>query len=223
MVNTDGVMIVDKPAGWTSHDVVNFIRKRFGAKKVGHAGTLDPLATGVLVILMGKAVKLSAEISGHDKEYQAKMTLGKTTDTQDSSGKIISEKQWDGLTADSVRNAFAGFLGEIEQVPPMVSAIQLNGKRLYDLARQGKEVERKPRKIEIKKIDIMDISLPDVSFSVTCSKGTYIRTLCHDIGEVLGCGGHLSGLRRTRSGNFSIDDAVTIEQLRDKECVVSLQ
>jgi len=223
MVNTDGVMIVDKPAGWTSHDVVNFIRKRFGAKKVGHAGTLDPLATGVLVILMGKAVKLSAEISGQEKEYQAKLTLGKATDTQDSSGKIISEKQWDGLTADSVRSAFAGFLGEIEQVPPMVSAIQLNGKRLYELARQGKEVERKPRKIEIKKIDIMDISLPNVSFSVTCSKGTYIRTLCHDIGEVLGCGGHLSGLRRTRSGNFSIDAAVTIEQLRDKQCVVSLQ
>lgn len=223
MVNADGVMIVDKPAGWTSHDVVNFVRKRFGAKKVGHAGTLDPLATGVLVILMGKAVKLSAEISGQEKEYQAKLTLGKATDTQDSSGKTISEKQWGGLTADSVRNAFSRFLGEIEQVPPMVSAIQLNGKRLYELARQGKEVERKPRKIEIKKIDIMDINLPDVSFSVVCSKGTYIRTLCHDIGEVLGCGGHLSGLRRTRSGNFSIDNAVTVEQLRDKQCVVSLQ
>ena len=213
----DGIIIVDKPQGWTSHDVVNFFRKRFGVKKVGHAGTLDPMATGVLVLLVGKATKRSGEFSSHDKEYQAKLTFGATTDTQDSTGNIVEKKNFNELSNDSIKGAFSKFLGETDQVPPMVSAIKSGGQRLYALARRGITIERKPRRIEIKKIDILDIKLPDVIFNVTCSKGTYVRTLCHDIGESLGCGGHLSGLRRTRSGRFSVDEAVTIEKLKQLE------
>ncbi|MCX5726841.1 MAG: tRNA pseudouridine(55) synthase TruB [Candidatus Saganbacteria bacterium] len=211
----DGIMVVDKPAAWTSHDVVNFVRKNFQVNKVGHAGSLDPQATGVLVILLGRATKESLKFSSQDKEYEATLGLGRTTDTQDSSGKTLIEKDCSEITGESVKKVFESFLGETQQVPPMVSALKSKGIRLYSLAHQGLEVERNPRKIEIKKLDILNIDLPHVRFDVLCSKGTYIRTLCHDIGEALGCGGHLASLRRVRSGKFVIKDAVTIEELKE--------
>lgn len=210
----DGILIIDKPGGMTSHDVVDFIRRRFNIKKAGHAGTLDPSVTGVLVVLVGKATKLSAELTSGDKEYEATMVLGKRTDSGDADGKTIATGNYSGLTQEKIREVFKTFEGEIEQVPPMVSALRHKGKRLYELARQGKEVERAPRTIHIRRLTIERISIPEIDFSVACSKGTYIRKLCDDIGEVLGCGGYLSYLRRIRAGGFGLDQAVTIDKLK---------
>lgn len=205
---------MDKPKGLTSHDVVSFLRKRFSIGKVGHAGTLDPMATGVLVLLLGRATRLSGKLSCDDKEYEASMRLGITTDSHDSEGKVVCAKETGSLSEDEIKKAFCSFLGVIEQVPPMVSAIKHKGKKLYQLARRGVEIERAPRKITIYDLRIKSISMPDVSFAVSCSKGTYIRKLASDIGEKLGCGAHLTSLRRTRSGRFTIGEAVTFEELK---------
>ena len=210
----DGILLVDKPAGMTSHDVVDFIRRNFGIKKAGHAGTLDPAATGLLVILAGKATKLSSKFMSGDKEYEAVMTLGIKTDSGDSEGKVLAEAGYAHITAEKIREAFRAFEGETGQVPPMFSAIQIKGKRLYQLARKGKEVPRESRKINIKELRITDIGLPQVHFNVRCSKGTYIRKLCDDIGDMLGCGGHLSSLHRTASGEFSVKDSIDIAGLK---------
>jgi len=207
------IFVVDKPQGMTSHDVVNFVRKVYNIRKVGHCGTLDPLATGVLVILVGKATRLSSQLVSDDKEYITTMKLGITTDTQDSTGKIMATSKLDGIVGDDIREAILSFKGMQEQVPPMVSAKRHKGRRLYELARKGIEVKRAPHPIEVKGIEVINIQMPYVEFKIVCSKGTYIRTLCHDIGERLRCGAHMTSLRRTRSGNFHIKDALTLEQL----------
>jgi len=207
-----GILIVDKQKGMTSHDVVDMVRKRFSVKKVGHAGTLDPNATGVLVLLVGKATKLSSSFLEEDKEYFATMKLGERTDSGDCDGSVISSGEV--LSSEGeIRDVIAEFLGEIEQVPPMFSAKKINGKKLYKLARKGKTIERKPNKITIKKIDEIRITLPFVKFNMVCSKGTYVRQLVDDIGESLGCGANLTELRRTRSGEFSVEGAVGIDDL----------
>jgi tRNA pseudouridine55 synthase len=210
----DGILIIDKPSGMTSHDVVDFVRRRFGIKKVGHAGTLDPMATGVLVLLLGKATKVSARFMNEDKEYEATLTLGATTDTGDSEGKIISSTEKFSFNLAEVEEVFKVFQGEIDQVPPMVSAIRHQGKRLYQLARKGINVERKPRRVKIYRLEITRFNLPNISFCLKCSKGTYVRALCQEIGERLGCGGHQSSLRRLCSGRFRIQEAVTFDELR---------
>lgn len=210
----DGILLVDKSAGMTSHDVVDLIRRRFDIKKAGHAGTLDPAATGLLVVLIGKATKLSSKLTSGDKEYEAAMTLGIKTDSGDAEGKILSENDCRGITDEKIRAAFRSFEGETEQVPPMFSAIRHKGKRLYELARKGKEIPREPRKIRIEKLRINKMALPVVNFIVRCSKGTYIRKLCEDLGDRLGCGAHLSGLRRTGSGEFSLKDSTDMAILK---------
>ena len=210
-----GILLVDKLPEWTSHDVVNLIRRRFNVKKVGHCGTLDPAATGLLVIVLGRATKLSQRLSGDDKTYEATMLIGTETDSQDLDGTITAEKDWSSVTEEQVRKVCRKFVGEQYQTPPMVSAKKVAGKRLYKLAREGKEIEREPVKINIKSLDITGIDLPHVKFTALCSKGTYIRTLCYDIGRQLGCGAVLAGLRRTRCGMFSIENSSTIEKIKE--------
>lgn len=210
----DGILLVDKPKGMTSHDVIDFVRRNFDIVKAGHAGTLDPSATGLLVVLIGKATKLSSRFLGEDKEYEAVMTLGKRTHTGDAEGRVLQERPASGISEERIRGVFAGFEGETDQVPPMVSALHHKGRRLYELARKGKEVPREPRRITIMELRIDSIELPDIRFTVRCSKGTYIRKLCDDIGETLGCGAHLSGLRRLKAGEFAVEDSVSIEILK---------
>ncbi len=212
MTDPAGILIVDKEKGMTSHDVVNAVRRKFAIKKVGHAGTLDPNATGVLVLLLGAATKSSGKFAGEDKEYVAVMKLGEKTDSGDSDGKLVSSREV-LVSEDDIKGVVPGFLGETEQVPPMVSAKQVNGKRLYKLARKGVEVKREAKKITIKAIDVIKIDMPFVEFRVVCGKGTYIRQLAEDIGEKLGCGAHLTELRRTRSGSFSIEQAISFSDL----------
>ncbi|MBU0683690.1 MAG: tRNA pseudouridine(55) synthase TruB [Candidatus Omnitrophota bacterium] len=208
----DGIIVVDKEKGMTSHDVVSKIRKKFDIKKVGHAGTLDPNATGVLVILLGKATKLSNQFLNEDKEYEAQIKLGEKTDSADCDGKIIDVRDVN-VTQQEIKAAVLKFMGEIEQVPPMVSAKKINGKKLYKLARKGIEVNRPARKIFVKQIEITKIDIPLVAFRVECSKGTYVRQIADDIGEELGCGAHLTELRRTRSGCFLLRDSVKTANL----------
>ena len=212
----DGILVVDKPQGCTSHDVVDFIRKKFGLKKVGHAGTLDPMATGVLVMLIGKCTKLSDSFLNADKEYDATLVLGATSDTGDACGIITPVKPFSDSGSESgvIEEAFKRFVGPIEQDVPSYSAKKFKGKKLYELARKGIEVKVEPKKITIHSIEITDIRLPQVSFKVSCSKGTYIRQLACDIGSALGCGAYLSRLCRTRSGDFTIKEAATIEELK---------
>ena len=214
---TDGVLLVDKPKEWTSFDVVNMVRNRFNVPKVGHCGTLDPAASGLLVLMLGRFTRLSQKFSGEDKVYQSDMLLGTETDSQDMDGEVIAENDYSQVTEEQVREVIAGFVGDQEQLPPMFSAKKQNGKRLYKLARQGIEVEREAKPITIHAIDIDEISLPHVKFTVKCSKGTYIRTLCADMGKKLGCGAVLFDLRRTLSGKFDLQDAVTVETLKSWE------
>jgi tRNA pseudouridine55 synthase len=216
MDTVNGILVVDKAGGMTSHDVVAMVRKRFAFKKVGHAGTLDPAATGVLVLLIGRATKLSSRFINDDKEYAATMRLGERTDSGDAEGGIISRSGYD-LPEERVREAVHAFKGVIEQVPPMVSAKKVRGKKLYEMARRGITVRREPVKVEIREIEVIGIRLPDVEFRVTCSKGTYIRQLADDIGQELGCGAHLTALRRLRSGDFTLEKAVPAERLRTME------
>ncbi|WP_347710782.1 tRNA pseudouridine(55) synthase TruB [Geotalea sp. SG265] len=212
----DGFIVVDKPAGVTSHDMVGMVRRLARQKKVGHTGTLDPFATGVLPVALGEGTKAIPFLDEGVKEYQAVMVLGSATDTQDCTGVIIRSADWSGITEQAVRDACQGMLGRQNQLPPMFSALKRNGVPLYKLARQGTEVEREAREIEIFSLVIDRISLPQVAFTVRCSRGTYVRTLAHDMGERLGCGAHLVQLRRTRSGPFTIDDAATPELLQKR-------
>ena len=207
----DGILVIDKPAGPTSHDVVSRIRRSFKEKKVGHTGTLDPTATGVLPIVLGAATKVARYLSGGDKTYRATILLGATTDTLDAAGTVLEVKP---VTSDeaAVRAAAAHFVGEIEQIPPMYSAKKIDGKRLYELARQGIEVERQPKKVHIRRIEVTQVELPEVTLEVCCSAGTYVRVLARDIGERLGCGGHLKLLTRLAAGPFSLSDAVSLQE-----------
>ena len=212
-----GIILVDKPEDWTSHDVVNCIRSRFKIQKVGHCGTLDPIATGLLVIVCGRATRLSSRLTTQDKVYAGALTLGVETFTEDRAGEVTAEHDVSGVSEEAVRSVCASFVGTIEQVPPMVSAIKQGGKALYKLARKGQVVEREPRAVTIHSLDITAVELPQVFFRVHCSKGTYVRTLCADIGRALGCGAHMRDLRRMSSGSFSVADAVTMDQIKSWE------
>ena len=209
-----GILLVDKPATWTSFDVVNFVRSHFNVPKVGHCGTLDPAATGLLVLTLGKFTAYSSRFSGADKLYDATLKLGITTDSGDMDGQTTATHDASHLTPEQVKSAIESFVGAQKQLPPMVSAVKVGGRKLYELARQGLEVERQPRDITIYRIDIGRMALPECDFTVECSKGTYIRTLCADIGSKLGVGGVLTRLRRLRSGAFELDRALSIEQLK---------
>ena len=208
----DGIFIINKESGWTSFDVVAKMRGILQMKKIGHTGTLDPAATGVLPVCVGKATKLVEKVAGEDKEYLAVMLLGEVTDTQDKTGEVI-KKQDVNATEDEVIGAIKSFIGGYDQLPPMYSAKKVNGKKLVDLARKGVEVERKPRFVNIIDIRIEEVALPRVRMRVTCGKGTYIRTLCNDIGEKLGCGGCMESLVRTRVGEYTLDKAITLGEL----------
>lgn len=210
-----GIVLVNKPAGITSHDVVGFVRRVFGMRRVGHAGTLDPMATGVLVILLGPSTKLFDKFSAFDKSYRATLRLGVTTDTADIMGQVLRERFFEGIDEEAIRKVFLQFTGEIQQKPPMVSAVKHQGERLYKLARQGKQVERSARKVRIDELKLLQCRLPDVEFLMSCSKGTYVRQLAEDIGEVLGCGACISQIERTRVGPFDIRDAVRLENLNE--------
>lgn len=210
-----GVLLVDKPQGMTSHDIVARMRRVFRIKKIGHAGTLDPMATGLLLILVGRATKVSQFLMSMSKEYTGTVKLGEATDSQDAEGEIVATKPVPELTQADVEKEIATFMGDQYQTPPMFSAKKINGQKLYKLARQGKTVERAPSVIHISRYDITDFSLPKVSFIVGSSKGAYIRTLAHDLGERLGCGGHLCELRRTAVGKFRIEDANTLEEIEN--------
>lgn len=212
----DGLLLVDKPRDWTSHDVVHFVRGRYRLAKVGHGGTLDPMATGLLVLLLGKGTKQSEAVMRGRKTYQGTLTLGVTTHSQDAEGDIAETRPVpEDLTRQSLEALLPRFTGDIEQIPPMVSALKKDGKPLYKLAREGKEVHRDPRPVTIHSFEITALRLPEVDIRVECSKGTYIRTLAHDLGQALGCGAHLSDLRRTASGDFRVSEALPVESLRD--------
>lgn len=210
----DGIFNIYKEKGFTSHDVVAIVRRTIHMKKVGHTGTLDPDAEGVLPVCVGKATKLSDVIMDGRKSYRAMLRLGITTTTEDASGEVLETKEVD-FNEDRIREVVASFIGKLEQVPPMYSAVKVNGKKLYELAREGKEIERKSRTIEVYDIRIRQFLPPDrVEFDVDCSKGTYIRTLCSDIGKALGCGGHMAELLRTATGAFSLENAIKLDELK---------
>ena len=211
----EGIFVINKPQGITSHDVVDHMRRKFNMKRVGHAGTLDPLATGVLVMLMGKATKLFNKFVDFDKSYRATLVLGVTTDSADLEGEVLSQAPYSHISEDMLHDAFKKFEGEIEQVPPMVSAVKHKGRKLYELARKGIVVERQPRKVTIHELKIEKIDAPDVQFLMSCSKGTYVRQLAHDVGEELGCGASISRIERTAVGPFALEDSVTIEEVNE--------
>lgn len=208
----NGIIVIRKEAGYTSHDVVAKMRGICRQKKIGHTGTLDPQATGVLPVCLGSGTKLCDMLTDKDKEYVTELLLGVETDTQDTTGQILRESQVN-VSGEEVRTAVMSFQGKYSQVPPMYSALKVNGKKLYELARAGKEVERQAREVMIHEIEILDMMLPVVKLRVACSKGTYIRTLCADIGTKLGCGGTMQSLQRTRVGNFDLERAVTLSEL----------
>ena len=216
----DGIIVINKPIGCTSYNIVYRVKKIF-KEKVGHTGTLDPLATGVLPILIGKGTKLSNYLMEHDKEYIATLKLGKKTDTLDAEGEVIEEREVDDniFNRDKIDEVLNKFIGKIEQIPPLYSAIKVNGKKLYEYARNGQNVEVKPRQVEIYKINLLNIDKEqkEIKFKVNCSKGTYIRTLCLDIAEKLGSIGYMSSLQRTRVGRFKLEDAITIDELEKNE------
>lgn len=209
-----GVLLVDKARDMTSHDVVAIARRSLGIKKIGHCGTLDPMATGLLMLVVGKATKLQDKLMCERKEYAGTLTLGVETSSQDAMGEVVAERPVEGVTEQAVREAFDRFDGAFEQIPPMVSAIKKDGVPLYKLARKGQEIAREPRPVEVFSHRISRLSVPEVDFTVQCSKGFYVRSYAHDIGRVLGCGAHLSALRRTASGRFTLDRAVTVEMLK---------
>ena len=207
------VLLIDKPLEWTSFDVVKKVRNSIRIKKVGHAGTLDPLATGLLIICTGKKTKSIESFMGQEKEYTGEFTLGQTTPTFDLESEPTEAVPVDHLTKEILNKAKAQFTGEISQVPPMHSAVKVGGKRVYELARKGEEVKLKSRQVIISEFEITRLDLPKVEFRVKCSKGTYIRSLANDFGKALGVGAHLSGLRRTKIGDFSVDDAHQLDEL----------
>jgi tRNA pseudouridine55 synthase len=210
----DGVLLVDKARGMTSHDVVAIARRALGTRKVGHCGTLDPLATGLLLITIGRGTKIQDLLMSEDKEYVGTIRLGEVTDSQDGDGQVLETNPVPQFTREQIQHAFDKFRGDFYQTPPMVSAIKKNGVPLYKLARQGKQIEREPRFVRVYTQEVRDIRLPEVDFLVVCSKGFYVRTYANDIGRELGCGGHLSALRRTKSGRFRVDNAVSVDDLK---------
>ena len=211
----DGVLLVDKAEGMTSHDVVALVRRQLGIKKVGHCGTLDPIATGLLLLTIGRGTKVQDLLMSEDKEYVGTLTLGASTTTQDREGQIVETKTVPQFSAEQIGAAFEKFRGDFYQTPPMVSAKKQGGVPLYKLARQGKVVEREPRFVHVYRHSIDKIALPEVDFSVLCSKGFYVRTYAHDIGDTLGCGAHLKNLRRTKSGRFEVANAITVDQIKE--------
>ncbi len=213
--SSQGIILVNKPKGITSHDVVDIVRRRLKIKRVGHAGTLDPLAEGLLVVLVGKSTKLFSKFAGFDKEYLGVLKLGEVTTTGDSQGKIRERRDWAQIDAQSIREVFSLFIGELEQIPPMVSAVRVKGKRLYNLARRGIVVARASRKIRIHSLEVLKIDLPFVEFRVHCSKGTYVRKLAEDIGERLGCGAHMVKILRLKVGVFELAKAVAPEEINE--------
>lgn len=217
------LLLIDKPLRWTSFDVVGKVRNLVRIKKVGHAGTLDPLATGLLIICTGRFTKKINEYMAREKEYTGSFTLGATTESYDLERQPVDFKEYAHLDERTIHEATKAFTGEILQVPPAHSAIQVNGKRVYELARQGKPVVIEPRRVVVKNFEITAIELPLVYFRVVCSTGTYIRSLAHDFGAALGCGAHLSGLRRTRIGEFNIEDAMTISQFEEEVRKIRLE
>ncbi len=206
------VLNINKPEGWTSFDVVKKIRGTVHVKKVGHAGTLDPFATGVLLVCTGKATKRVPELMGTEKVYEAVVELGRATDTYDRTGTVVAEADSSHVTGDDVQRLLHDFTGDILQVPPMYSALKMNGKRLYEMAREGVIVERPPRNVTVHAIELLDVDLPRFTIRVRCSKGTYIRSLAHDMGQVFGTGGHLAELVRTQVGNYKLDHAWSIRE-----------
>jgi tRNA pseudouridine55 synthase len=209
----DGAILVDKPAGLTSHDVVDAIRRQFGIKKVGHCGTLDPNATGLLIIVLGRGTKLSERLMGDDKVYEGTVKFGEATDSHDADGELTGSLPVMSMTLEQLNEEAATFVGDQMQVPPMVSAIKKNGVPLYKLARQGLEVEREPRLIHIYNFRFTEYAEPLGKFRVACTKGTYIRSLAHDLGQKLACGAHLTALRRCTSGKFEVADALPLKAL----------
>lgn len=209
----DGILLVDKPAGMTSHDVVDRIRRRFRFQKVGHAGTLDPQCTGLLILMIGRGTKLAGQLMGADKVYEGIIRLGIATDTQDAEGKVLSEADWSGVTEPVLRAHMERMQGDLMHTPPMVSAVKHGGVPLYKLARKGKTVERKAKLVHIYYFRLNSFEPPRASFTLKCTKGVYVRTLCSEIGEALGCGAHLAGLRRTQSGDRLLADALPLEHL----------
>ena len=213
--NLDGVLLVDKAPRMTSHDVVAITRRALNTRKVGHCGTLDPLATGLLLIVIGKGTKIQDLLMSEDKEYVGTMMLGITTESQDADGKVVEEKPVPAFSRDQIDAVFGKFHGDFYQLPPMVSAIKQAGVPLYKLARQGKTVEREPRLVHVYAHEVQAVDLPRIDFRVVCSKGFYVRTYAFDIGQELGCGAHLQSLRRTKSGRFRVEQAVSVEELRN--------
>src|SRR5882757_2709783 len=211
----DGVLLVDKAEGMTSHDVVALVRRKLQIRKVGHCGTLDPIATGLLLITIGRGTKVQDLLMSEDKEYAGTFVFGVTTDTQDRQRVVTQQRPVPALDETQIRAAFEKFRGDFYQLPPMVSAKKHGGVPLYKLARQGKVVEREPRFVHVYRYTIDRIALPDIDFSVLCSKGFYVRTYAHDIGQLLGCGAHLKSLRRTQSGRFDVGNSITVDQIRE--------
>lgn len=212
--NVSGVLVIDKPIGMTSHDVVQIIRKGTNIRRAGHTGTLDPRASGVLVVLVGPSVRLSEYVSASDKRYQAVVQLGTTTDTYDADGRVLNITAVD-ISEKQFNDVLQSFVGEIEQIPPPYSAVKVKGKKAYEMARQGEEVKLEPRMINVFNLELLEWAPPEAVIDVYCSSGTYVRSLAHDLGEKLGCGAHLIGLRRTKSGRFTLRDAVPLRKLRE--------
>ena len=209
----EGVLLVDKPTEHTSHDVVARLRGKLHMKRIGHAGTLDPMATGLLVILVGKATRVSQYLMSVEKEYSGTIELGKVTNTQDAEGEMLETRPVPPLTEEQVRAAMNSFLGDQYQMPPMFSAVKIDGVPLYKSARKGEEIEREPRFVRVMRFDLLRWASPEIDFAVACTKGTYIRTLAHDLGQKLGCGAHLKALRRTASGALRIEQALTLDEI----------
>ncbi len=210
---TDGALLIDKPPGFTSHDVVNVIRRKLDMKRVGHCGTLDPSATGLLIVVTGKGTKLSERLMGDDKAYDGCIRFGETTDSYDADGNTVDTLPIPPLTVEELNETAAKLTGDMMQTPPMVSAVKVGGKPLYKYARKGIEVERKARLVHVYHFKIFDYEAPEAEFAITCTKGTYIRSLAHDLGQLVGCGAHLTELRRTESGKFDLDEATPLEDL----------
>ena len=215
MENVDGVLLVDKDPDMTSHDVVSVARRTLGQKKIGHCGTLDPMATGLLILTLGRGTKIQDLLMAEDKEYVGTVRLGEETTTQDKEGEIVLSKDVPELDEQGILFALKNFTGDFYQTPPMVSAIKKDGVPLYKLARQGKEVKREPRLVHVYDYELTSLNLPEFDFRVVCSKGFYVRTYAHEIGIKIGCGAHLSSLRRTKSGKFSADGAITFDELKN--------
>ncbi|MCK9594568.1 MAG: tRNA pseudouridine(55) synthase TruB [Candidatus Omnitrophica bacterium] len=211
----DGIIVINKPKGMTSHDVVDFVRKKLKMRKVGHAGTLDPAATGVLVILLGRCTRLFDKFLSYDKEYVATLTLGSRTSSGDLEGDVLETRDYNHIDENMVKNAMPAYIGDIKQVPPMVSAVKYKGKRLYKLARKGQQVERTPRDVRIKELKLLEFKLPDVEFYLKCSRGTYVRQLAEDLAVDLNCVGHVSRIERLSIGPFNIKSALGLSDIEE--------